>query len=52
MVTVALFVVFVVLLPVSAWVEAAIVFTASILNGPPAVALSWLRLVLVWMIPK
>jgi hypothetical protein len=51
MVTAALLVVCVVFVPVSAWVAAAMVSTASILNGPPAVARSWLWLLLVWMIP-
>ena len=51
MVTAALLVVCVVFVPVSTWVAAAMVSTASILNGPPAVARSWLWLLLVWTIP-
>jgi hypothetical protein len=51
MVTAALLVVCVVFVPVSTWVAAAMVSRASILNGPPAVARSWLWLLLVWTIP-
>ncbi|MFJ6095521.1 hypothetical protein [Williamsia muralis] len=51
MVTAALLVVCVVFVPVSAWVAAAMVSTASILNGPPAVAHPRLWLLIVWTIP-